>query len=35
LQEADREIDALLFRGAKAVPPLAEFIGELDIPRQA
>ena len=34
LQKADRKIHALLFGGGKAIPPLAEFVGEFDFPRQ-
>jgi hypothetical protein len=32
LQEADREVDALLFGGGQTIPPLTELIGELDRP---
>ena len=35
LQQANREVDALLFGGGKAVPPRLELIGEFDSPRQA
>jgi hypothetical protein len=33
LQKTDAEVDALLFNGGKIVPPFAEFIGELNLPR--
>jgi hypothetical protein len=32
LQESDREIDALLLGDRQALPPLAELIGEFDLP---
>src|ERR1035437_911667 len=32
LQEADREVDALLFSGGQTIPPLTELVGELDRP---
>jgi len=34
LQKADGEVDTLLFRGGQAIPPFAEFVGELDFPRR-
>jgi hypothetical protein len=32
LQKADSEVDTLLFSGGQAIPPFAEFIGELNFP---
>src|ERR1035441_1442671 len=32
LQKSDGEVDAFLLGGGQAIPPLAELIGELDLP---
>jgi len=35
LQKTDGEVDALLLESIETIPPPAEFIGELDLPRHA